>query len=231
MAAVDTLRDARTRELVAEDGEPVRLHFDPPLSDDEVARFERTLPCPLPDDVRELLRFCRGFEGGAADFVDFTGARCNFSQEDVFPYGLPFAADGFGNFWVVDLVPDSKIWGPIYFACHDAPVILYQSPHLDHFLIELLKLSVPPHKGLVQDVHDDRLFQVWRKNPGIKTHPQCLESGDAILEAFARELDASYQIVDMRSADIGFGFSWGRYGPDTTIRRCGMLPIFAYRRP
>src|SRR3712207_9193422 len=42
---------------------------------------------------------------------------------------------------------------------------------------------------------------------------QCLESDDPILSAFARELDESFQIIDLRQAKPGDGFSWGRYGP------------------
>jgi hypothetical protein len=231
MKAVDILRDAVNRSLVDEDGEPVQLRFDPPLSSPEIDAFEQGLPCPLSPDIRDLLAFCRGFEGGAADFVDFTGARCGYEHEEIFPNGLPFAADGFGNFWVVDLTPTSETWGPIYFACHDAPVILFQSPTLEHFLTELLKMSEPPHKSLVDDVHEDRLYRVWRKNPGVRTQAECLASADPVLSAFARELEPSFQIVDMRNADTGFGFSWGRYGPRTVIRRHGTLPVFAYRKP
>ena len=231
MAAVDVLREAARRQLVSDDGEPVRLDFDPPLTEPEIGAFQQTLPCPLPPDIRELLRFCRGFEGGAADFVDFTGARCSFAHEEVFPHGLPIAADGYGNFWVVDLTPQSTAWGPIYFACHDAPVILYQGPDLEHFLAELLKLSAPPHTSAVSEVHDDRRHHVWRKNPGVRPQAECLASGDPVLSAFARELEPAFQVVDMRNCDVGFGFSWGRYGPDTVIRRCGTLPVFAYRAP
>jgi hypothetical protein len=48
-----------------------------------------------------------------------------FEFDQVFSYGLPIAADGYGYFWVVDLHPDTTTSGPIYFACHDAPVMLY----------------------------------------------------------------------------------------------------------
>lgn len=231
MTALDVLREASGRQMVSEDGEPVRLEIFAPLSKSKIDEFERGLPCPIPPDIRDLLGFCRGFEGGAADFVDFTGARCNFAHEEVFPNGLPFAADGFGNFWVIDLTLESETWGPVYFACHDAPVILYQGPDLAHFLTELLKLSAPPHRSLVNDVHADRLYRVWRENPGVRSHAECLASGDPVLSAFARELEPPFQIIDMRNADIGFGFSWGRYGPRTVIRRLGTLPVFAYRKP
>lgn len=223
------MRDASRKAFTNEDGETFTLELRPPLSEPEIVAFEARLPCPIPAAVRELLAYCGGFSGGAADFVDFTGQDCMFEYEG-FPHGVPIAADGYGNFWVVDLVPESKIWGPIYFACHDAPVILYQSPSLEHFLTELFKCSVPPYESLIDDVHEDRLFEVWRNNPGVMSQEECLRSQDHELRRFAEKLGPSFEIIDLRNADVGFGFSWGRYGPTTVNRRHGTLPIFAYER-
>jgi cell wall assembly regulator SMI1 len=167
MSPADLVKAASSQNLTMEDGEPDPLELMPPLTAQQVNEFEATLPCRLPDDVRELLAFCRGFTGGGLDFVDFTGRDCSFEFEPAFPHGLAFAADGYGNFWVVDLLPSSTVWGPIYLACHDAPVILYQGPTLAHFLEELFKLCAPPYKSAVDDVHEDRLFDVWSKNPGV----------------------------------------------------------------
>ena len=61
------------------------------------------------------------------------------------PAGLPIAADGSGNFWVLDLTPDTVEVAPVFFHCHDAPVLLYQAPDLATFLDEVVKKYVPPH--------------------------------------------------------------------------------------
>jgi SMI1 / KNR4 family (SUKH-1) len=154
-----------------------------------------------------------------------------FEFEQAFPDGLPIAADGYGNFWVVDLHPDTTRWGPIYFACHDAPVILYQADSLEQFLSELFRMFEPPHQSLIDDVHEDRLAHVWRTNPGVLSYEQCLDAEDPILSAFARELGHSFQIIDLRLAKPGDGFSWGRYGPRTQIRRFRRHAVFAYEKP
>ena len=75
------------------------------------------------------------------------------------------------------------------------------------------------------------LFEVWRKNPGVRSQDGCLHSDDPELRRFAQDLDPSFEIIDLRNAQIGFGFSWGRYGPNTVVRRFGTLPIFAYQKP
>lgn len=229
MTPTEIIRQAQAAQLVDEDGEPIVLEMLPPWSPAQIDAFAARLPCPLPAEIRDLLAFCSGFSG-TVDVVDFTGEHCSFEHEDLFPHGHPIAADGFGNFWVVDLLPSSTAWGPIYFACHDAPVVLYQSATLSDFLTELFKSSRPPHKSLIDDVHEDRLFHVWRQNPRVEAQEHAAQSTDPALRAFAETLDPTFEIIDLRNAEIGFGFSWGRYGPNTVVRRHGELPIFAVQK-
>jgi hypothetical protein len=230
LTPLELVRQARDTTLTTRDGKPALLELEPGLSEDELRELEARLPAPIPGDVRELLAYARGFTGGATSLVDLTGGQIDFEFYAAFPKGHPIATDGAGNFWVVDLLPDSAEWGPIYYVCHDPPVILYQSATLRDFLVELFKTSVPPHKSLVEDVHEDQLFKVWQTNPGVLSYEQASVSSDAEIRAFAGSLGPSFQIVDMRQAPVGFGFSWGRYGPQTVVRRHGTSRLFAYEQ-
>ena len=230
MTLIEIIRQAQADTLIDDDGRAVTLELLPGLSRTELDDLARQVPCRIPPDIEELLGVCRGFYG-TVERVDFTGWDLMFEFEPAFPNGLPIAADGYGNFWVVDLHPHSVQWGPIYFACHDAPVILYQADSLERFLQELFRMFEPPHQSLVDDVHEDRLAQVWRTNPGVLTYERCLRSDDPILSAFARELDDGFQVIDLRRAKPGDGFSWGRYGPNTLVRRFGTHPVFACKKP
>ena len=230
MTPLGIIRRAQAGTLSDEDGHVVTLELLPGLSRVELQDFARGVPCRVPPDIAELLMACSGLYG-TVDQVDFTGRIPTFEFEAAFPYGLPLAADGFGNFWVVDLHRDSTRWGPIYFVCHDAPVILYQADSLEAFLIELFRMFEPPHQSLIDDVHEDRPACVWKTNPGVLSYEQCLRSGDPVLSAFARELDDTFRIVDLRSAKPGDGFSWGRYGPNTRIERFRTHAVFAYQKP
>ena len=167
---------------------------------------------------------------GCFDGIDFTG-NLSYEQREIFPYGLPVMADGFGNFWVVDLTSEPTSTAPLFFACHDAPVILYQSPDLTTFLDEIFKLYQPPHKSLIDDVHEDRLFQVWRRNPQVIDHKAAMKSSDLAIATFASQLPPQFQIIDLRAVEPGMGFSWGRYGRKTELRRFGQQRIFAYAKP
>ena len=72
---------------------------------------------------------------------------------------------------------------------------------------------------------------MWKTNPGVLSYEQCLRSVDPILSGFAHELDDSFQIIDLRGAKPGDGFSWGRYGPNTRIKRFRTHAVFAYQKP
>jgi hypothetical protein len=136
---LEIIRQAQANTLIDEDGHVVTLELLPGLSRTELQDFTDQVPCRVPPQISELLRSCSGFYG-TVEQVDFTGRNLMFEFEPAFPHGLPIAADGYGNSWVVDLHPDTARWGPIYFACHDAPVILYQAGSLDLFLSELFRM-------------------------------------------------------------------------------------------
>jgi hypothetical protein len=227
---VEIIRNVAREELRNAHGDEVfRLELKPALKSHEIERFASTLPCPLPLEVRELLEFTSGFETGFD--VDFAGGGFSLGCEDIFPNAHPIAADGFGNFWVIDLWPDSKAWGPIYYHSHDAPVILFQSQTLVQFLEEFLNMYRAPFKSAIADVHDDRLFDVSRKNPVEMTFDEALASPDGEFVKFAKDLGSDWLFADLRGAAVGMGFSWGRFGPYTEVKRMGQAPVFAYKGP
>lgn len=230
MTAIECIENARRTTLSNEDGETVRIDLLPALAAGEIDGLEERVGLPLPEELRDLLGFCSGIEG-ALDGIDFAGRGMEFEQEDVFPNGLPIARDGFGNFWVLDLTPQTKSAAPVFFSCHDAPVVLYQSGDIASFLTEVFRMDTPPHKSLVDDVHADRLFEVWRRNPGVIDQAEAAVSPDPVVRGFAVGLPGHFKVVDLRAASPGMGFSWGRYGPKTEVRRCGHERIFGYGKP
>jgi hypothetical protein len=223
MDPLEAIRRARTKA-------DVEFELEPPLPTAEIERLSDELGTPLPRELRTLLAHTAGIDGGPLETIDFTGRSLSLGAPDTFPTALPIAGDGFGNFWIVDLPPDEVETAPVFFVCHDPPVILYQSPDLGDFLHEALRMLVPPHSSAVDDVHEDRRFNVWGENPGTLDH-SAARAGDEQLRSFAAELDDSFTFVDLRSCPVGMGFSWGRYGPRTEVRRHGRELLFAYAPP
>src|SRR5688500_2167044 len=117
LSLVELVKAADNMTMVDEDGRLEHLRLAPPLSPSELSTLEQQLPCTLPADVLELLVVTRGFANGPLESVDFAGV-----------------PGGFGNYWIADLHAESTSWGPILYACHDPPVIVFQTASFTHFL-------------------------------------------------------------------------------------------------
>jgi hypothetical protein len=224
----ELVQSADGMSMEDEDGDVERLRLSPGLTPSELAELEKTLPCSLPQEVRDLLSFSRGFENGPVESVCFSGLPGGFGLEEVFPSPLPIAHDGFGNYWIVDLNSGSTSWSPILYACHDPPVIVYQTSSLEHFIREILRFANPPHASELDEVHEQAADRIWRHNPGAIPAHELRDASDSTLRAFARSLSDSFFVIDMRSARPGDGFSWGRFGPRTRVVRHGTDLLFGY---
>ena len=231
VSAVAEIRAAQARTLVNEDGDEVPLDLGPPATEDEIAALEQRVGGSLPRELREVLAVTRSLEG-PLDVIDFLGVSGGMEVPGM-PAALELAGDGFGNFWVGDPTPESPEFLPVFFACHDPPVILFQSPSLGDFLREVFRQLTPPHESLIDVVHDDRTFDVWGSDHGALAYEDAVAAGGE-LESFARALDhREYLIHDLRHATPGEGFAWGRAGPHAEVHRHGHQRIFAVdqRRP
>ena len=227
--AVAEIVAAQGRRLEDEDGHEVRLVLGPALSDDQIEALQAGVGSPLPAELRDVLKFTCEIDG-ALELLDFTGDSCDVAVDDTFPAGLAIAADGYGNFWVLDLGYEAREQARVFYVCHDPPVVLYQSPNLADFLHEAFRMLVPPHDSLVDDVHEDRLFNVWGTDHGLLDHEQAL-AGDETLREFAARFDDRHTFADLRAPQVGEGFAWGRHGPRTIIVRHPDAPIFAITAP
>jgi hypothetical protein len=202
---------------------------EPGLDAAAIAAIERRIGTPLPRDLRTLVGECRGIRGLEWE-IDFAG-NLSFEMDHVFPHGLPILGDHLGNFWVVDCTTAPEAEAAIFFACHDPPVMLWQCRGLATFLRELRRGFESPEPSSLDDVHEDRLHRVWATNPGTLSRRAVLEAPDETLRAFGESLTDDWSIIDLRAATPGMGFSWGRYGSRTRLRRCGEDRIFACAPP
>jgi hypothetical protein len=204
MKPLDIIKQAEETRFEDENGYIEEFKMLPPLTPEEFRQLEARIPCPLPSETRELLEYCRGFDG-VLESIDFSGLYPEFGMEEVFPHGVPIAHDGFGNYWVVDLSVQTETWSPIFLS---ATMLRWSC----------FKPTIWP------------ILSAKSSNWALLTCQQGLQSGDPDLVKFAENLDDSWWMIDLREAAIGDGFSWGRYGPATVNRRFGEKRIFAVQK-
>lgn len=223
----DALRRVAGTRLVDEDGNEEILELLPSATEAEIAEAESELSLPLPTELREAMRVSSGFANGPLEsfgFLDLAG----FGMEDVFPHAFPLGHDGFGNYWVLDLLPDVDACGPVFFACHDPPVIAFQSESAAAFVGEVLALWQPGPRSPVDLVHEDVTSSIWAGSSGLIDRAAALSAADdPALKEFAEDFQPEAVFADLRAPEIGDGFPWGRFGPRTEWRRAGTLRIWA----
>ena len=198
-----------------DDGESRRLRLRPPLEQP---------PGSLPEVLRQVLKVTQGLEGAehVAEGPDFTGALEGQFVEEFCPEGVCLATDGEGNGWTLD-----PATGWIFYLCHDAPVVVYQFPGLLEFLQQFRRQPSLSDFGTNLQAWASR---IWRENPGSLSSSQAL-SLDSELADFARQLGPDWTFIDLRKPNPGDGFSCGRFGPGTELRRHPSLPIVALKKP
>lgn len=226
MDADARLRSVAESTLVDSRGHAVSLRLLPGLDEAGLSALQARFPVPLPAELLSLAGTTRGVEGLLG--LDLTGETHSVEVGELMPAGLPVAADGFGNFWVLDLTPDTTDVAPVFFLGHDPAVLLYQAPDLATFVDEAVKRYEPPHRSSVEDVRLDRLHDVWGSRPGALPRAAALSSPDVALREFAETLDDSWTVVDLRHRQVGGGLAWGRHGPRTRLARHGWERIFGY---
>lgn len=85
MTPIEAVQSAQRASLVDEDGECVTISLQPGLSPDRIETLEREAGVTLPAELKTLLAFSSGIEGGALDWIDFTGAGGSVGAEDILP--------------------------------------------------------------------------------------------------------------------------------------------------
>jgi cell wall assembly regulator SMI1 len=217
-------------ELVNDRGKEETLELLPPATAEEISTLEATLPAPLPVEIREALEFSKGFANGPLESLSLSELG-RFGLEDVFPHAHPIGHDGLGNYWVMDLLPEQTTWGPVFFACHDPPVIAYQSDTISDFVREIVALWQPGPRSSVDVVCEDVTMNIWRSNSGILDHATAQDSDDPVLAGFADGFPPEAAFADLRAGKVGDGFSWGRFGPRDEWTRCGTERLWAIVPP
>jgi hypothetical protein len=226
----DTLKELAGRRLIDTDGEVTHLKLLPPATDAQIRELEARLPGPLPDEMRAALQVTTGWQEGPLEsfsLLDLAG----FGLEEAFPNAYSIAHDGYGNYWILDVLPDATDWGPVFFACHDPAVIAYQSPSIEAFVRDVVALPPDDPRSPIDQVHEQVVHRLWSDHAALIPQPAAVISADTTLREFAQSLTPDAVIADLRDPRPGSGFAWGMFGPRTMVQRFGTERLWALTRP
>lgn len=224
MGILDVMQKAAGRTWVDEDGNEEVVRAQGPVSPARMTEIERALGFPLPSELEQVLRTSAGLD--MLESLDLASiGPCPLGT--LLGMVITLADDGAGNYWVLELRPGLETLGPVWFLCHDAPVLVYQSPDLATFIDDYLRFCAPPNDGPVAEVVRHAVRRVWAQTSDV-TSSSLRDSPDPVLREFARRLGEGWFVADLRHARPGEGVPWGRFGPRTPLARAGDAFVFAY---
>lgn len=218
MTPLAQLKSILNEEYVSEDGDKYTVELKPGLTDEEINHLAKHLPQgKVPDDVRELLKFASGFKFYMPEEVTFDRIG-QFGLEDIFPTSVEIAEDGFGNFWVVDVLGSGQ-WGHVFFVCHDPAVVVKHSEDISEFIKHIHEYGKKGQQSNLDLIHEDISFRISRSDSCFIEHSVALSSADEQLKAFAKLVPGHFVIADLRNKPIQSGFAWGKWSPKLRIIR------------
>ncbi len=208
-----------------------RFSFDllPALNGFELRKFARRFSYPLPEEIKELLSYSRGFDFYSFDKIDFT--RQEFELEGAFTNPIDLTNDAFDNHWIIDIDPEDGSWGKVFYVCHEPAVVVLQAHSLAQFLSQIGSLAKGEEPNWIQFIREDAAKAVWESPDKLMSKEQAMRKKDPELAEFAADLPLHYLVADMRDADWGDGFPWSLTGPEGDIQRAGSALIFGIEAP
>ena len=207
-----------------EDGDIFGINLLSGLTESELKLFAERLPSQkIPTEIRDLLILCKGFTFQPLEEVRFDAFEV-FGFEEIFPYSIQLAGDGFGNFWILDIDGQGN-WNCVYYVCHDPAVIVKHSENLSDFISHVDEFGFDQINSHLNIIHDRTVFEIYEEKVGI------LERNDKDYP-FEKSIkvDAPYLIADLKDLPVKSGFRWDISGSRTKILRPSDEPIWVIEK-
>jgi hypothetical protein len=119
----------------------------------------------------------------------------------------------------------------VFYACHDPAVIAYQAATIEQFLDDTIAMWRGGARSPMDVVHEDVVHRIWREGAGLTPVGELRDSSDRVLRQLPGAVSEESLLADLRTAQPNHGFSWGRFGPRTIIRRAGTERVWAPTPP
>ncbi|WP_178985615.1 SMI1/KNR4 family protein [Winogradskyella helgolandensis] len=218
MKNIEIIKKLKSSAFTDEDGENYTLDFKPGLTTEDIEKLKLLFPNnTIDNELIEILKETRGWEDYGLDDIDFSSIG-QFGFTELCPHSVTLGHDGFGNHWVLDISNDGSL-GHVYYACHDPAVFIRYADDLNGFLSSLLEFHESPAQNYLNDIHDNIVYDIWENN-GLFVDKIDFEKGNTSYFSFLNQLeDNDWVIADLRNAKNKTGFAWGKFGPNSEIKR------------
>jgi hypothetical protein len=221
MKPLEKLKSILDNQYESEDGDLYKVKLLAGMTAKELETFKKKLPNQtIPKEIEDLLKFSKGFEFFGLEEIRFDTFE-HFGFEELFPFSIQLAGDGFGNFWILDI--DSKgNWNSVYYVCHDPAVVVKHSENLTDFIEHVDEFGKLGKESNLDLIHEKIVVDIWQEKAGIMEKNE--KNYDFELGQF--EFPKLFLVADLTDKPIKTGFPWGKSGPKTKIIRPNDKPIW-----
>ncbi|MGX1930628.1 SMI1/KNR4 family protein [Flagellimonas sp. 2504JD4-2] len=222
MKPLDQLKSILGNQYESEDGDLYEIELLDGMSESEISAYQKSFPNQqLPEEIKELLGFARGFEFLPLEEIHFDSYG-QFGFEEMFLHSIPLAGDGFGNFWILDI--DSKGgWNNVYYVCHDPPVMVKHSEGLADFIEHINEYGQKVEDSHLEKIHEKTIMDVWQEKHSIMEQNELDYDFPAHIN---EQLPKMFMVADLSDKPVITGFAWGKFGASSKIIRVDDKPIW-----
>jgi hypothetical protein len=222
------LQFMQSQDFQFEGGEIFSIALKPGLNPSELSDFEAKLPAKLPEPIRELLLFTRGFTFDVLRDVNFDDIN-SFDLQSIFNCPIKLCDDEIGNVWVLDVKKDGT-WGNVFFISKQPPVIVKETENLTDFLKYIYEFGKDFQNSQLHKTKNETVYDIWSNDDDFIKVEEIKNLDDTKIRAFAKNLRPDSQIYDFRQAPNGKGFSWAKFGNETEVLRYQNENLFAVQK-
>jgi len=218
MTNLEIIKELKESTFIDEDGDSYKLEFQNPLTNKEIEDLKLKFPHnTIPEELLDILKFTKGWDGYGAEMVYFDSIS-EFGFTGLFPQSISLGTDGFGNYWILDLLQNGQL-GKVFFVCHDPAVMVLNAYNLNEHLSNLLDFYNDLIDSALISMDHSTVFRILKNNDNTlpksefsKLYPQYIE----YLDQFEGD---DWTVADLRDATNNDGFPWGKFGPRLEITR------------
>lgn len=218
MTNLEIINTLRKSTFTDEDEESYQLEFEPGLTDEDIAKLSMDFPGgEIAPELIEILKETRGWSSHGLEAVCFD-ALGQFGFDELSKNSITLGADGFGNYWILDLAEDGKP-NKVFYACHDPAVFVINSQNLNEYMHHMLEFYESPEECHINQVHEKTVMTIWDSNEACKPKTEFLNSNPQYANFLGQFEGKDWTVADLRDGANKTGFAWGRFGPNQpTVR-------------
>jgi len=218
MTNLEIIQALKQSTFTSEDGEPYNLEFQLGLSDEQIKELSKQFPNKsIPAEIVQILQVTKGWDGPGPEMVYFD-AIGKFGFTELSPNSITLGHDGFGNYWILDLLNNGQL-GKVFFACHDPAVFIIHSQNLNEYLNHLLEFYKSPNNAHLTTIHDKSVMDVWKNNSNLISKNEFKKANPGLSEFVNKFAGDEWTVADLRTGNNKDGFPWGKLGPDQFTER------------